>query len=167
MPRRSSSTAASAGKSSTLGRRGAATTVAAASGVRVTSRSPWRPSGPSLTVSTETWERATALRPAEAADQERARRRALIAAAHPALREGPAAELVLAADSFIVAPPRRELRAIAVVGDPFRTVIAGYHWFTDWGRDTMISLEGLTLVTGRQNELAASSAISPPTSVTA
>jgi len=24
-----------------------------------------------------------------------------------------------------------------------RTVIAGYHWFTDWGRDTMISLEGL------------------------
>jgi predicted glycogen debranching enzyme len=28
-------------------------------------------------------------------------------------------------------------------------VIAGYHWFTDWGRDTMISLEGLTLTTGR------------------
>ena len=33
-----------------------------------------------------------------------------------------------------------------------RTVIAGYHWFTDWGRDTMISLEGLTLVTGRYTE---------------
>ena len=30
-----------------------------------------------------------------------------------------------------------------------RTVIAGYHWFTDWGRDTMISLEGLTLTTNR------------------
>ncbi len=33
-----------------------------------------------------------------------------------------------------------------------RTVIAGYHWFTDWGRDTMISLEGLTLTTGRHVE---------------
>jgi predicted glycogen debranching enzyme len=34
-------------------------------------------------------------------------------------------------------------------GDEARSVIAGYHWFTDWGRDTMISLEGLTLTTGR------------------
>jgi len=33
-----------------------------------------------------------------------------------------------------------------------RTVIAGYHWFTDWVRDTMISLEGLTLTTGRAIE---------------
>ena len=33
-----------------------------------------------------------------------------------------------------------------------RTVIAGYHWFTDWGRDPMISLEGLTLATGRTIE---------------
>jgi predicted glycogen debranching enzyme len=33
-------------------------------------------------------------------------------------------------------------------------VIAGYHWFTDWGRDTMISLEGLTLATGRFHEAA-------------
>ncbi|MCE9530341.1 MAG: glycogen debranching protein, partial [Planctomycetes bacterium] len=35
---------------------------------------------------------------------------------------------------------------------PPRSVIAGYHWFTDWGRDTMISLEGLTLSTGRVAE---------------
>ncbi|MCU1223050.1 MAG: glycogen debranching enzyme [Edaphobacter sp.] len=31
-------------------------------------------------------------------------------------------------------------------------MIAGYHWLTDWGRDTMISLEGLTLSTGRRRE---------------
>src|SRR5206468_2832315 len=37
-------------------------------------------------------------------------------------------------------------------GEEVRTVIAGYHWFTDWGRDTMISLEGLTLTTGRSDE---------------
>src|SRR5262249_39605773 len=39
-------------------------------------------------------------------------------------------------------------------GGEVRTVIAGYHWFTDWGRDTMISLEGLTLRTGRLREAA-------------
>src|SRR5205085_5370681 len=37
-------------------------------------------------------------------------------------------------------------------GDEVRSIIAGYHWFTDWGRDTMISLEGLTLTTGRWAE---------------
>ena len=50
--------------------------------------------------------------------------------------------LVLASDQFIV---RRSLP-----GDPDgRSVIAGYPWFGDWGRDTMISLPGLTLATGR------------------
>jgi predicted glycogen debranching enzyme len=34
-------------------------------------------------------------------------------------------------------------------GEDLKTVIAGYHWFTDWGRDTMISLPGLCLSTGR------------------
>jgi predicted glycogen debranching enzyme len=34
-------------------------------------------------------------------------------------------------------------------GNGLKTVIAGYPWFTDWGRDTFISLPGLTLVTGR------------------
>ncbi len=33
-----------------------------------------------------------------------------------------------------------------------RTVIAGYHWFTDWGRDTMIALPGLCLISGRFDE---------------
>lgn len=48
--------------------------------------------------------------------------------------------LALAADQFIV--KRGDLS----------TVIAGYHWFADWGRDTMISLPGLCLVTGRFKE---------------
>jgi predicted glycogen debranching enzyme len=75
------------------------------------------------------------------------RRRALILKADPVLRQGPAAQLVLAADQFIIAPHTRTSdRADA------RTVIAGYPWFTDWGRDTMISLEGLCLLTGRHKE---------------
>jgi len=53
----------------------------------------------------------------------------------PAIRR-----LVLAADEFIVS--RGELA----------TIIAGYHWFADWGRDTMIALSGICLVTKRFNE---------------
>lgn len=48
--------------------------------------------------------------------------------------------LVLAADQFIIPKSSRVSRA---------TIIAGYHWFTDWGRDTMISLPGLCLTTKR------------------
>lgn len=47
--------------------------------------------------------------------------------------------LVLATDSFIV---NRE-------STKMKSVIAGYHWFEDWGRDSLISLPGLTLITGR------------------
>lgn len=35
-----------------------------------------------------------------------------------------------------------------------KSVIAGYPWFNDWGRDTMIALPGLTLVTGRHSDAA-------------
>jgi predicted glycogen debranching enzyme len=61
---------------------------------------------------------------------------------------------VLAADQFVVTPAGRvaDTALIRATGDDARTIIAGYHWFTDWGRDTMINLEGLTLLTGRHVE---------------
>lgn len=50
--------------------------------------------------------------------------------------------LILSADQFIVRRP--------LPNDPHgQTVIAGYPWFNDWGRDTMIALPGLTLAAGR------------------
>jgi predicted glycogen debranching enzyme len=52
-----------------------------------------------------------------------------------------AQKLSLAADQFIV---KRDA--------DLKTIIAGYHWFTDWGRDTMIALPGLCLTTGRYND---------------
>ena len=51
-------------------------------------------------------------------------------------------QLVLAADQFIVDRPLTD-------NPEGKTIIAGYPWFTDWGRDTMISLPGLTISTGR------------------
>jgi predicted glycogen debranching enzyme len=57
-------------------------------------------------------------------------------------------QLALAADQFIV---KRDF-APAVEGGQhasLKTIIAGYHWFTDWSRDTMIALPGLCLSTGR------------------
>jgi predicted glycogen debranching enzyme len=78
-------------------------------------------------------------RAAEAATRLRAteiQRRADVLAAAPC--EDPFVQaLVQAADQFIVQR-----------GDQ-STVIAGYHWFSDWGRDTMIALPGLALATGR------------------
>lgn len=107
-----------------------------------------------LAVSTEEWHAMLAMSPAEARAFERERRRRMIHLAHPALREAPAAELVLAADSFIIRPASRIADATRAysTGEDVRTVIAGYHWFTDWGRDTMISLEGLAMTTGRMLE---------------
>lgn len=75
------------------------------------------------------------------------RARALIAtarAAIPELDDAPVAvrQLVLAADQFVAARPTAD-------NPTGHTIVAGYPWFTDWGRDTMISLPGLTLSTGR------------------
>lgn len=107
-----------------------------------------------LVASTESWETIHALTPQEALAAEHNRRERLVEQADPAARSGRAAELVLAADQFIIAPFSRQADAARALaeGDQARTVIAGYHWFTDWGRDTMISLEGLTLCTGRHAE---------------
>ncbi len=58
-----------------------------------------------------------------------------------------AGRLVHGADAFLV---RREIPDVP----DGRSVIAGYPWFNDWGRDTMIALPGLCLATGRYTEAA-------------
>ncbi|HBI44488.1 MAG TPA: glycogen debranching protein [Planctomycetales bacterium] len=107
-----------------------------------------------LVASTEPWDAVQALSPAEAREAERLRLNRLVAQAPPEAQAGLAGELVLAADQFIITPAGRveDAARARAAGDEVRTVIAGYHWFTDWGRDTMISLEGLTLCTGRHRE---------------
>ena len=119
-----------------------------------------------LIASVESWETLLALTPEEAHRAERGRRGRLVSAARHVSRgdHGPdasrgetahiEAELVLAVDQFLIIPDGRVADAARAhaAGEEVRTVIAGYHWFTDWGRDTMISLEGLTLTTGRSAE---------------
>lgn len=76
-------------------------------------------------------------------ERARARNRELIerAKAH----DSDEVSLVKAADQFIV---RRAIKP----GQESASILAGYHWFADWGRDTFISLPGLLLETGRYNE---------------
>ena len=107
-----------------------------------------------LVASTEPWETIDALTPDELPRAESRRRRRLLESAKQVPPTGIAPELVLAADQFIITPAGRneEAARARAFGDEVRTIIAGYHWFTDWGRDTMISLEGLTICTGRQRE---------------
>ncbi|MHA3774304.1 amylo-alpha-1,6-glucosidase [Verrucomicrobiota bacterium sgz303538] len=107
-----------------------------------------------LIASTEPWPTILALSPEEAWRSDAERRRRILSTAHPKAQEQPAAELVLAADQFIITPAGRveDAARARAAGDEIRSIIAGYHWFTDWGRDTMISLEGLTLTTGRHAE---------------
>jgi predicted glycogen debranching enzyme len=85
---------------------------------------------------------ATEARTADAAGRFRAqeiKRREDVAAKTPC-HEPLVRTLVRAADQYIV---RRGEGS---------TVIAGYHWFSDWGRDTMIALPGLALATGRYDD---------------
>lgn len=99
--------------------------------------------------------------------RERDRLRGLLARAGISPGDDFGAQLTLAADQFLVRrdTPAREspgpLRggqgegaSVARPTTPHegRTVIAGYHWFGDWGRDTMICLPGLTVATGRLDD---------------
>lgn len=105
-----------------------------------------------IVASTENWTVIGALTPVQAWDAEHDRKGRLLLESHPGVCDETCRELVWAADQFLFTPVGRQqdtARARAA-GDEIRSVIAGYHWFTDWGRDTMISLEGLTLATGRQ-----------------
>jgi len=103
--------------------------------------------------STDAVEAIEALAPDDALTAELERRSRLLvdAGSHG---DSLAAELVFAADQFIIQPAARtaDEARLRAAGEHACSVIAGYHWFTDWGRDTMISLEGLTLATGRYAE---------------
>ncbi|MBI3839289.1 MAG: glycogen debranching enzyme family protein [Planctomycetia bacterium] len=107
-----------------------------------------------LTASTEDWGTTNRLHPAQWRCEELDRRRRLLAHVPRQTRSPAAAELILAADQFVIKPVGRTLdrAAIPLPSEEVRTIVAGYPWFSDWGRDTMISLEGLTLVTGRYQE---------------
>lgn len=81
-----------------------------------------------------------------ALERETARRQAVMTGIGPAPAGDVTAQLRLAADSFLV---RR-----GVVAEAGTTIVAGYPWFTDWGRDSMIALPGLCLTTGRWPDAA-------------
>jgi predicted glycogen debranching enzyme len=105
-----------------------------------------------FSASTEAWDELNMLPPEIAYELEMSRRERLLVASDASLQSPDAFLLPLAADAFIIhAVTRDDTRARAAGAEP-RTVIAGYPWFTDWGRDTMISLEGLALITGRHQE---------------
>ncbi|HET7710433.1 MAG TPA: amylo-alpha-1,6-glucosidase, partial [Thermoanaerobaculia bacterium] len=107
-----------------------------------------------IVASVEEWPVVRALSVEDAWRAELQRRELLLEIASEHSADDFAAQLVLAADQFLIHPHSRmaDQARFHAAGDSPRTVIAGYHWFTDWGRDTMISLEGLTLATGRHRE---------------
>ncbi|HZW52802.1 MAG TPA: amylo-alpha-1,6-glucosidase [Candidatus Elarobacter sp.] len=63
--------------------------------------------------------------------------------------------LALAADQFVVTRSGPRPGGPNSGDDASATIVAGYPWFTDWGRDTMIALPGLLLATGRARDAAA------------
>src|SRR5262245_22873649 len=93
------------------------------------------PGDATIIASTESWETVEALTPGPAQQSEIARRTHLLEQVPAPLRTGLRAELVIAADQFLVSPAARpeDATRAAALGSEARTVIAGYHWFTDWG----------------------------------
>jgi glycogen debranching enzyme len=77
------------------------------------------------------------------------RQRGLLRRARATRAPEPIRQLVLAADQFLV---RRRIPREDGTSEAGRSVIAGYPWFNDWGRDTMIAIPGLCLATGRADE---------------
>lgn len=84
--------------------------------------------------------------------RERARQRGLLAQADGDTAPEIGRRLTLAANQFIVGRRPPPAHTPGEQAEAAVTVIAGYPWFTDWGRDTMIALPGLTLATGRAVE---------------
>lgn len=82
----------------------------------------------------------------------RERQRELLRRANAEKSDPVVQQLVLAADQFIVT--RSDSTNSGQPPSVGKTVIAGYHWFADWGRDTMIALPGLALSTGRPEDAA-------------
>jgi predicted glycogen debranching enzyme len=96
------------------------------------------------------WDAERARRPKTGIGRHGAETNKQVEAVSPVLHDGPRMQkaslavekLARAAHDFVVRRKQPD-------GTPGHTVIAGYHWFADWGRDTMISLPGLFLVTRR------------------
>lgn len=97
--------------------------------------------GESATLVTST-EQTADLDGAAAYQRQKAHEQQLVTIATNTANDEKIAQLALSADQFIVKRPHPN----NING---RSIIAGYPWFSDWGRDTMIALHGLTITTGR------------------
>jgi predicted glycogen debranching enzyme len=112
--------------------------------------------GESLTLVAST-EASPALDGASAyAERQAYERQLLVGAGLGSSSSEPVEHLVLAADQFVASRthPSSPSGVERNEKEGGSTIIAGYPWFGDWGRDTMISLPGLTLATGRHDVAA-------------